>query len=125
MSIKPCGDHTQLCSTLLVFRYFPSATSVSHSTREKLIRHRSPSFGGSGVTFVFTISCSPFHGHLISSVHPLSVSRGSLRVPSRRTAVFSPVISHAWTACPPSLYGFVSSKSQVVLNRFNSNSPYM
>src|SRR6185369_1068436 len=95
MSINPCGDHTQLCSVLLVFRYFPSATSVSHSTREKLIRHRSPSFGGSGVTLVFTISCSPFHGHLISTVQPLSVSRGSFRVPSSLTAVFSPVISHA------------------------------
>ena len=36
--------------------------------------------GGTAVTLSFTNSLTPFHGHLISSVHPLSVSRGSFSV---------------------------------------------
>src|SRR5262249_57827348 len=111
MSITPCGDHTQLCSgRSFTLRYFPSMISVSHSTREKLIRHWSPSLGGIGTA---ASSLSPFHGHLISTVQPVSLSRGSLSVPSIFTAVFSPVISQALTALPPSLYGLVSSKSPV------------
>ena len=121
MSITPCGDQTQLSSGLpFTLRYLPSTISMSHSTREKLIRHWSPSFGGIATPLS---SFSPFHGQAISSVQPVSVSRGSLSVPSTWTAVFSPVISQALTALPPSLYGFVSSRSQVVLRAFSSSSP--
>src|SRR5438067_10184460 len=112
MSITPCGDHTQLCSGRpFTFTYLPSATSVSHSTREKVISHLSPSFGGTGTP---VSSFSPAHGQRISTVQPRSVSRGSFSVPSTYTAVFSPAISQALTALPPSLYGFVRSRSQVV-----------
>src|SRR5262245_43967793 len=121
MSITPCGDQTQLCSSFpFTLRYFPSTISVSHSTREKLIRHWSPSLGGIATP---DNSLSPFHGHLISTVQPLSMSRGSLSVPSIFTAVLRPVISQAFTAFPPSLYGLVKSKSQVVLNALSSSSP--
>src|SRR5437762_12185728 len=122
MSITPCGDHTQLCSGLpFTFRYVPSPTSVSHSTREKLIRQRSPSRGGTGTP---VNSLSPAHGQRISTVQPLSVSRGSFGVPSTCTAVFRPITSQPLTALPPSLYGFVSRRSQVVLRAFSSSSAY-
>src|SRR5262245_51252061 len=121
MSITPCGDHTQLCSGLpFTLRYFPSTTSLSHSTREKLIRQRSPSFGGIDAPSSF----NPTHGHLISIVQPVSLSRGSSGVPSIFTAVFSPVISQALTAFPASLYGLVRSRSHVVLRALSSSSPY-
>src|SRR5262245_1529700 len=101
MSITPCGDHTQLCSGRLgTFRYVPPATSTSHSTREKLIRHWSPFRGG---TVHVASSFKLFHGQRISTVQPRSVSAGLLIVPSTWTAVFKPVISHASTARPPSL----------------------
>src|SRR4051812_49301411 len=113
MSITPWGDQVQLRSGRFgTLRYLPSTTSTSHSTREKLIRHWSPSRGGTGTP---VSSFSPAHGHLISTVHPRSVSRGSLTVPSTWTAVFRPMISHPFSALPPSLYGLVSSRSQVVL----------
>src|SRR5438270_2958755 len=101
MSIDTCDDHTQLLSDRpFTYTYLPPTTSVSHSTREKLTRHRSPSFGG---TVTSVSSFSPAHGQRISSVQPRSVSRGSFGVPSTCTAVFSPAISQALTALPPSL----------------------
>src|SRR5262245_42589543 len=124
MSIAPCCAHTQLYSGRFGdFLYLPFTISVSHCTREKLTRHRSPSFGGTATNFVSTSSLMLFHGHLISSVQPLSVSHGLFSVPSIFTAVFNPVISHECTAVPESRYGLVSSKSQVVLSAFSSSSP--
>src|SRR5579864_4126392 len=123
MSTTPCGDQTQLSSLVpSTFRYLPATISCCHSTREKLMRHCSPSRGGTGT---FVSSFSPFQGQAISTVQPLSLSLGSLIVPFTFTAVFKPAISHAFTAWPPSLYGIGSSRSQVVLSAFNSNSPYM
>ena len=52
MLITPCGDHTQLCSgkslpaASLSFTFLVPSTRVSHSTREKLMRHSVPSVGG-------------------------------------------------------------------------------
>src|SRR5262245_55527408 len=101
MSITPCGEQTQLCSGRpFTFSYFPFFTSKSHSTREKLIRQRSPSFGG---TAVVEISFNPSHGHLISTVQPVSASFGSLIVPLICTAVLRPMISQPLIARPPSL----------------------
>src|SRR5436189_161108 len=98
MSISPCGDQTQLCSECLgTLTYFPFSIVWSHSTREKLIRHWSPSFGGFA-NLGESNSLNPDQGQKISTVHPLSVSFGLLSVPSTCTAVFKPIISQALTA---------------------------
>src|SRR5262245_46841646 len=101
MSITPCGDQTQLCSDLpFTFSYFPFFTSTSHSTREKLIRQRSLSFGGNATA---ESSFNPENGQRISTVQPVSVSDGSPMVPVTCTAVFRPMISQPLIARPPSL----------------------
>ena len=47
MSTTPWGDQTQLSSGVFgIFWYLPATISCCHSTREKLIRHWSPSLGG-------------------------------------------------------------------------------
>src|SRR5262249_36646551 len=103
------------------FSYFPPTTRVSHSTREKLTRHRSWSFGGTAPPLS---SFSPVHGQRISTVQPPSLSCGSLRVPSIQTADFRPVISHELMALPSSLYGLSKRRSQVVWSAFSSSSAY-
>src|ERR1035441_4004681 len=46
MSIKPCGDQTQLSSARCgAFTYLPPSMVVRHSTREKLMRHWPPLAG--------------------------------------------------------------------------------
>src|SRR4051812_4117879 len=80
ISMIPCGDHTQLCSgndlpvTLsLHLTYLPFVISVSHSTREKLMRQNEFSFGGAALPLK---KLSAVKGMAISTVHFLSLSPG-------------------------------------------------
>src|SRR5471030_1319780 len=87
MSIRPCGDQTQLSSFWPGgFTYLPSTTLVRHSTREKLTRHSAPSAGRE----TGAREANAAHGNAISTVQPRSVSRGLLSVPFTETAVRNP-----------------------------------
>src|SRR5262245_47519096 len=111
----PCGDQTQLSSPLIslgIFRYLPSMMSISHSTREKPIRHWSPSFGGHAIAPAYRANA--FHGNAISTNHPLSVSLGSLSEPSTDTPDFKPSMFVLSRNGPWSMYGFSSVSSQIV-----------
>src|SRR5262245_54760751 len=125
MSTTPCGDHTQLSSdepdTFSYAMPFVAALLVEtrHSTREKLIRHCSPSVGG---PVCRARSDKTFHGNANSTVQPLSVSAGLLSVPRTWTAVFIPGISQSLRGFPSSRYGLSSRRSQVVLSALISNS---
>src|SRR5687768_17162022 len=99
MSITPVADQTQLSSGVSgTRRYLLSTTSCSHSTREKLMRHWSPSLGGK---LCSVTSLSDVQGIAISTVHPLSTSDGSLTVPATETAVRRPWNSQPLSLCPP------------------------
>src|SRR5260370_14921128 len=102
MSMTPCGDQTQLSSLVsLTRRYLPSAISCRHSTREKLMRHWSPSLGGTSRP---VSSFKPFHGQAISTVHPRSVSAGEVNQPSINIHQHMPRLSLDLHARPPSFF---------------------
>src|SRR5471030_432491 len=119
MSIRPCGDQTQLASFWPGgLTYWPSTTPVRHSTREKLTRHWSPADGRE----TGAREANAAQGKAISTIQPRSVSRGLLSVPSTATAVRSPGISQLLSALPPSRYGLGRKRSHPVLRALISNS---
>src|SRR6185503_9764781 len=72
ISMTPVGDQTQLSSGWLgTLIYAPLVTVTCHSTREKLMRHCSPSEGGPAWR---ARSERTFHGNASSTVQPWSVS---------------------------------------------------